>query len=101
MMAILLHALLPGLLIFRSVTAQVKPYITTHAEINTECKTCPRSLCPNHIFYGWGENLNVTCWTRGTNIMGDRLWLKSEAGCYITQYDVIEYDGDCKPFRSQ
>lgn len=28
--------------------------------------------------------------------MGDRLWLKSEAGCYITQYDVLEYDGECE-----
>jgi hypothetical protein len=28
--------------------------------------------------------------------MGDRLWLKSEAGCYVTQYDALEYDGDCK-----
>lgn len=26
--------------------------------------------------------------------MGDNLWLKSEAGCYITQYDVLEYSGD-------
>jgi hypothetical protein len=43
----------------------------------------------------------VTCWTRGTKIMGDRLWLKSEAGCYITQYDVLEYDGDCKRYCLQ
>jgi hypothetical protein len=27
--------------------------------------------------------------------MGDGLWLKSEARCYITQYDVAEYSGDC------
>ncbi|KAJ4371407.1 hypothetical protein N0V83_004624 [Neocucurbitaria cava] len=26
--------------------------------------------------------------------MGDQLWLKSDAGCYVTQYDVQEYDGD-------
>jgi len=28
--------------------------------------------------------------------MGDNLWLKSEAGCYVTQYDVVEYPGDCE-----
>lgn len=33
--------------------------------------------------------------------MGDRLWLKSEAGCYVTQYDVLEYAGDCEIFSGQ
>jgi len=28
--------------------------------------------------------------------MGDDLWLKTDTGCYITQYDVVEYEGDCK-----
>lgn len=79
-----------------TVHAAVKPYIETAAEYNTECKTCPRSLCPNKIDYGTDDKLNVTCWTRGTKIMGDNLWLKSEAGCYVTQYDVLEYPGDCK-----
>lgn len=77
-----------------TVRAQVKPYISTETEYNTECKTCPRSLCPNQIAYGYNDALNVTCWTRGTKIMGDELWLKTEAGCYVTQYDVLEYDGD-------
>ncbi|KAH7082966.1 hypothetical protein BKA63DRAFT_387494, partial [Paraphoma chrysanthemicola] len=75
------------------VSADFKPYVTTQAEVNTECKTCPRSLCPNKLYYDQeGDNFNVTCWTRGTKIMGDRLWLKSEAGCYVTQYDVWEYE---------
>lgn len=81
-----------------TVRAQVKPYISTETEYNTECKTCPRSLCPNQIAYGYNDALNVTCWTRGTKIMGDELWLKTEAGCYVTQYDVLEYDGDCESF---
>ncbi|KAH8725116.1 hypothetical protein GQ44DRAFT_616584 [Phaeosphaeriaceae sp. PMI808] len=77
--------------------ADVKPYISTEAEYWTECKTCPRSLCPNKLYYGYYDQaFNVTCWTRGTKIMGDRLWLKSEAGCYVTQYDVVEYTGDYK-----
>lgn len=76
--------------------ADFKPYITTEAEYNTECKTCPRSLCPNVANYGVYDQVNVTCWTRGTKIMGDRLWLQTEGGCYLTQYDVLEYSGDCK-----
>jgi hypothetical protein len=85
-------------LLITSAEAAVKPYITTQAEYNTECKTCPRSLCPNVVVYpdDEGSPFNVTCWTRGTKIMGDRLWLKTDAGCYITQYDVLEYEGDCK-----
>ncbi|KAL5116392.1 hypothetical protein ACEQ8H_005740 [Pleosporales sp. CAS-2024a] len=75
--------------------AEIQPFITTSADIRTECKTCPRSLCPNQLYYGFDESLiNVTCCTRGTKIMGDGLWLKSEAGCYITQYDVAEYPGN-------
>ncbi|KAF1845060.1 uncharacterized protein K460DRAFT_405337 [Cucurbitaria berberidis CBS 394.84] len=76
------------------VSADIKPYISTQADYNTECKTCPRSLCPNQLYYAGEEAFNVTCWTRGTKIMGDTLWLKSEAGCYVTQYDVLEYPGD-------
>lgn len=88
--------MLPVTLYFAaSVVAELKPYIPTVLEYSTECKTCPRSLCPNTIDYTDGDTFNVTCWTQGTKIMGDRLWLKNEAGCYITQYDVIEYAGDC------
>ncbi|KAF2853154.1 hypothetical protein T440DRAFT_444950 [Plenodomus tracheiphilus IPT5] len=83
-----------AVLVTCNVNAELKAYIATSAEFNTECKTCPRSLCPNQLYYGQGDSFNTTCWTRGTKIMGDRLWLKSEAGCYITQYDVLEYDGD-------
>lgn len=81
------------------ILAAFKPYIEREVEYNTECKTCPRSLCPNKIAYGdnYGETrFNATCWTRGTRIMGDDLWLGSEGGCYVTQYDVFEYEGDCK-----
>jgi hypothetical protein len=83
------------LLQYHRVAAQKIPYVTTQAEYNTECKTCPRSLCPNVVNYGMGDEFNVTCYNFGTNIMGDRLWLKSEAGCYVTQYDVLEYPNAC------
>jgi hypothetical protein len=49
--------------------AEVKPYITTAAEYNTECKTCPRSLCTNKLAYSTDEQFNATCWTRGTKIV--------------------------------
>jgi hypothetical protein len=77
------------------LTTALKPYINTTAEYNTECKTCPHSLCTNKLFYSYEETFNATCWTRGTKIVDDNLWLKSEAGCYVTQYDVIDYKGDC------
>ncbi|KAF2706158.1 hypothetical protein K504DRAFT_438186 [Pleomassaria siparia CBS 279.74] len=70
------------------------PSINTTAEYNTECKTCPHSLCTNKLWYTYDEGFNVTCWTRGTTIVDDDLWLKSEAGCYVTQYDVVDYEGD-------
>jgi hypothetical protein len=78
--------------------AEVKPYINTTTEIPTECKTCPRSLCPNKVAYNWEKNFNVTCWTRGTKIMSDNLWLRSGDDCYVTQWDLIEYSGDCRFF---
>jgi hypothetical protein len=93
----LLLSILPVVLLLASLAnAEVKPYINTTTEIPTECKTCPRSLCPNKVAYTWDESFNVTCWTRGTKIMSDRLWLKSGDGCYVTQWDVIEYPGDCE-----
>jgi hypothetical protein len=82
-------------LILTPLSTALKPYINTTAEYNTECKTCPHSLCPNKLFYTYGETFNATCWTRGTKIVDDNLWLKSEAGCYVTQYDVVDYEGDC------
>ncbi|KAF2196630.1 hypothetical protein GQ43DRAFT_467031 [Delitschia confertaspora ATCC 74209] len=71
-----------------------KPYINSTADYSTECKTCPHSLCTNKQYYISGDSLNATCWTRGTKIAGDTLWLRTEAGCYVTQYDIAEYDGD-------
>lgn len=93
-MAFLRHliALLP---LLSTSLAEVKPYIASTAEYNTECKTCPRSLCPNTVYYSTDDTFNATCWTRGTKIIDSNIWLKSEAGCYVTQYDVQEYDGDC------
>ncbi|KAF2193693.1 hypothetical protein K469DRAFT_728830 [Zopfia rhizophila CBS 207.26] len=86
------HLSLLGLLSY--ITTAVKPHIETSAEYNTECKTCPHSVCTNKLYYGLGDSFNATCWTRGTKIMGDNLWLKSEVGCYVIQYDVLEYQGD-------
>ncbi|KAF2744716.1 hypothetical protein M011DRAFT_408020 [Sporormia fimetaria CBS 119925] len=82
------------LLLSTPTTAQLKSSIPTAAEYNTECKTCPRSLCPNvHAYYSY-DTMNVTCWTQGTKIMGDDLWLRTGENCYVTQYDVLEYPGD-------
>lgn len=55
-----------------NVETDFKPYISTMAEYNTECKRCPRSLCPNTKYYGPNDEFNVTCWTRGTKIMDNK-----------------------------
>ncbi|KAF2737009.1 hypothetical protein EJ04DRAFT_431687 [Polyplosphaeria fusca] len=75
------------------VCAEVKDFISTAADFNTECKTCPHSVCTNQLYYSYDETFNVTCWTRGTRIMEDNIWLKSQAGCYVTQWDLYEYTG--------
>ncbi|POS75078.1 hypothetical protein DHEL01_v206520 [Diaporthe helianthi] len=62
--------------------------------INTECKTCPYSLCPNQLAIGSGEDLTLTCWTYGDNIVDSNIWLRTTDGCYVTQWDIIEYAGD-------
>jgi hypothetical protein len=57
-----------------SVSAQPKPNLVNTVEkgVNTECKTCPWTLCTNKAFYEGGDNVTLTCWTHGTEIAGDR-----------------------------
>lgn len=68
----MLRLLLPLVLWCALGRGELKEHISTEAEYNTECKTCPRSLCPNELYYETADAFNVTCWTRGTRIMGDR-----------------------------
>lgn len=84
----LLLRLLPLALIFERAVADTASTISTSAEYNTECKTCPHSLCPNTLYYSTDELLNVTCWTRGTRIIDTNLWLRSNSNCYVTEYDL-------------
>lgn len=37
--------------------------------IQTECKTCPYSLCTNQAAYEYGYEMTLTCWTRGDLIV--------------------------------
>lgn len=39
--------------------------------INTECKTCPYSLCTNQLAITSGD-LTLTCWTYGDNIVDSK-----------------------------
>lgn len=59
-------------LLFGRVHAANESYITAQAEYNTECKTCPHSLCTNKVAYEYEDVFNATCWTRGTAIVGDK-----------------------------
>jgi hypothetical protein len=48
-------------------TGAVKPYINNSLKdgVNTECKNCPYSLCPNIAAYESEDPVNLTCWTHG------------------------------------
>jgi hypothetical protein len=48
-------------------TRAVKPYINNSLEhgVNTECKTCPYSLCTNVAAYESEDPIKLTCWTHG------------------------------------
>lgn len=40
--------------------------------INTECKTCPYSLCPNQLAFEYNTEIILTCWTYGDNIVDSK-----------------------------
>lgn len=62
--------------------------------IQTECKTCPYELCINHAAYEYNAYMTLTCWTYGDIIVDTNLWLKTTDGCYVTEWDIVEYSGD-------
>ncbi|OCL14595.1 hypothetical protein AOQ84DRAFT_280768 [Glonium stellatum] len=73
-----------------------KPSINNTVEhgVSTECKTCPYSLCTNKLYYDSDTPAVVLqCWTHGTEIAGDNIWLGTSDGCYVTQYDLALYNG--------
>lgn len=47
---------------------------TVEDGIQTECKTCPYSLCTNIEPYEYGHEMNLTCWTEGEKIV-DTTWV--------------------------
>lgn len=40
--------------------------------IETECKTCPYSLCPNQLAFDYATEMTLTCWTYGDNIVDSK-----------------------------
>lgn len=97
------------LLLFPFVSAVVNGTIPSRAMAETECKTCPYNLCPNKA---WDDaNTELTCWTEGSLVGEDKysasgivntifwsrdsIWLKTKDNCYVTQWDMVEYSGDC------
>lgn len=66
---------------------------TVEHGVNTECKTCPFVLCPNKLYYESDTNVTLTCFTEGTEIAGNSVWLGTTDGCYVTQYDLELYNG--------
>ncbi|KEZ43274.1 hypothetical protein SAPIO_CDS4710 [Scedosporium apiospermum] len=75
------------------VTKQVQTVNGT-VEYRTVCKTCPYTLCP-HLEAPWGGDVySLTCWTYGDRVGDSQLWLKTTTGCYLSEYDLVEYAGD-------
>ncbi|KAF3764166.1 hypothetical protein M406DRAFT_351611 [Cryphonectria parasitica EP155] len=58
--------------------------------IQTECKTCPYSLCTNVVAYEYSQDMNLTCWTTGDMIVDTNTWYKTTDNCYVTEWDIIE-----------
>ncbi len=60
----------------------VKPSINNTLEyaVETECKTCPYSLCTNKEFYTYETEVTLTCWTSGTDIGNDTYVLRCYCG---------------------
>ncbi|PKS08743.1 hypothetical protein jhhlp_004796 [Lomentospora prolificans] len=81
-----------------SVQAEVKAKqvetVNGTVEYTTFCKTCPYTMCTHlEAPYG-GETYSLTCWTYGDKVGDSQLWLKTSNGCYLSEYDLIEYQGD-------
>lgn len=55
------------------VKGDFKPAINNTLEkgVETECKTCPYSLCTNKAFYTYSTTVTLACWTSGDSIGND------------------------------
>jgi len=72
--------------------------------MDTACKVCPWQKCINTKVYPYFDsgtsqtynNVTLECWTRGENVGGsdgNNIWLGTVDNCYVTQYDLVEYNG--------
>lgn len=64
------------------------------AEYFTNCKKCPYIMCTNPELVYSGTVLPLTCWTYGDLVGDSQLWLKTNTGCFVSEYDLIEHEGD-------
>ncbi|SPO07030.1 uncharacterized protein DNG_09724 [Cephalotrichum gorgonifer] len=69
-----------------------KTAIEQSVEYAALCRTCPYSIC-THV-YESTQRHNLTCWTQGDVIGDTDMWLRTTDGCYLAEYDLIEYEGD-------
>ena len=69
-----IQSLLATLLVSAAtVKGEFKPAINNTLEkgVQTECKTCPFSLCTNKAFYSYSTAVTLACWTSGDSIGND------------------------------
>uniref|UniRef100_A0A8H7KDY0 Cyanovirin-N domain-containing protein n=1 Tax=Bionectria ochroleuca TaxID=29856 RepID=A0A8H7KDY0_BIOOC len=83
--------------VVETLNAQVKEQprqVNGTVEYSTMCKSCPYDLCPNVNIPWGGDIVTLTCWAEGDNVGDTKLWLKTTENCYISEYDLVEYQGD-------
>ncbi|SPO06058.1 uncharacterized protein DNG_08747 [Cephalotrichum gorgonifer] len=57
------------------------------------CRTCPYNICTHTITMG-ADTYQLTCWASGDLVGDTKVWLKTAEGCFVPEYDLVEYEGD-------
>lgn len=61
-------------------------YVITGTTVN--CRSGPGTSYSVKRSYHKDDDVSVTCQTSGTNVNGNRIWDKTTAGCYVSDYYV-------------
>jgi hypothetical protein len=64
----------------------VNGYAITGTTVN--CRSGPGTSYSVKRSYNKDNDVKVTCQTSGTNVNGNRIWDKTDAGCYVSDYYV-------------
>ncbi|PKS12549.1 hypothetical protein jhhlp_000757 [Lomentospora prolificans] len=83
-----------------SVSGQIKTMqvqtVNGTVEYSTFCQKCPYTICTHLEVPSSGTDYDLTCWTYGDLVGDSQLWLKTSTGCYVSEYDLVEYEGEIR-----